>query len=108
MKRFMSFISQIKMSSKQLPKQMLKLIRTDARSTTGKNLRKVLLETRKVHIDQLTPCDVLQLEYHPVKSEDEWKVEMIKELISVRNGNLEIVGFDNDEQEETLNYLCSN
>ena len=30
MKRFMSFISQIKMSSKQLPKQMLKLIRTDA------------------------------------------------------------------------------
>ena len=107
MKRYMNFTEQIMKSSKQLPKQMLRLIRADVRSTTGANLRNILLQTEKVHVDQLKPGDVLQLVYHPLSNEHKWKTNMIKEILKVRSGKVDIDDFDYDELSEILNHLCS-
>ena len=41
MKRFLGFLSQIEKSSKKLPINFLKLVKHDARSTTGSNLRNI-------------------------------------------------------------------
>ena len=86
---------------------MLRLIRTDVRSTTGSNLRNILLQSDKVHVDQLQPVDILGMEYHPVHDEHKWKIKMIKEILDIRSGKIEIDDFDNDELSEILNHLCS-
>ena len=54
-KRFLSFIAQIEKSVKIVPKQLLNCIRSDVRSTTGKNLRKILLLTEKSNVQFLNP-----------------------------------------------------
>ena len=90
----MSFISQIKKSTKQIPKQMLRLNREDVRSTTGCNLRSILRQTQKVHVDHLQTIDVLHLEYHPIKDEDKWKIDIIKEILGVKSNTLEVEEFD--------------
>ena len=107
MKRFMSFVSQIKKSTKQIPKQMLRIIREDVRSTTGSNLRSILQQTQKVHVDHLQTSDVLQLEYHPVQDEDKWKIHIIKEILSVKSNTLEVKEFDDEDLSDILNHLCS-
>ena len=106
MKRFLSFIQQIKNSTKIAVKSLLNSIRLDTRSTTGSNLRNILLKTGKIHIEDLVPNDVLMLEYHPMQEQNEWKVPMILELIEIKQGQLSIPQFDDAEVDEIISFLC--
>ena len=107
MKRFLNFVEQIRKSQKQLPKQMLNIIRRDVRSTTGSNLRKILLQTQKDHVEHLKSTDILEIKYHPIMDEDKWKTSVIKEIVQIRNGKLEVEGFSNLELDEILQHICS-
>ena len=107
MKRFLSFTEQIQKSQKQLPKQMLNIIRRDVRSTTGSNLRQILLHTNKDHVEHLKSSDILQIKYHHIKEEDRWKTDVIKEIVQIKNEKLEVEGFSNPELEEILQHICS-
>ena len=66
-KRFLNFLSQVKDSKKQLPKQMLNLIKRETRSTTGNNLRRILLLTEKNNVELLVSSDAMNIKYHPIK-----------------------------------------
>ena len=58
-KRFLSFLDQIRKSDKTATKFLLETIHQDARSTTGSNLRNILLLTKKTDVHQLVPNDAL-------------------------------------------------
>ena len=58
LERFLSFLEQIRKSKKNIPKQLLSFIKNDTRSTTGSNLRNILLSTDKFNIDELRKDDV--------------------------------------------------
>ena len=60
-KRFLNFIQQIEKSPKTLPNLLLKTIRRDCRSTTGSNLRNILLLTQKSDISELIPADAYKI-----------------------------------------------
>ena len=64
-KRFLGFVSQIENSKKIIPNILLQTIRRDCRSTTGSNLRNILLLTGKDDISELVPSDVAQMVYQP-------------------------------------------
>ena len=106
-KRFLSFIDQILKSKKRLPKLMLNVIKDDIRSTTGKNLRGILLQTNKLNVNQLTVSDSQQLNYHPIDENQKRKIKVIKEVLSTRNEELTVDGFSSMELEEILFHLCS-
>lgn len=106
-KRFLSFIAQIKKSKKRLPKLMLNLIKDDIRSTTGRNLRGILLQTTKVNVGQLVKSDFQQLKYHPIDDNQKWKTDVITEILEIRNDELVVDGFSIMELEEILSHLCS-
>jgi hypothetical protein len=55
--RFLTFIEQIRQSNKSATKFILNSIHLDARSTTGSNVRNILLETDKASISDLSPND---------------------------------------------------
>ena len=69
---------------------MLRLIRRDIRSTTGNNLRKILLLTDKNNVELLVSSDAMRIKYQPIKLEDQWNVGMIQEINQMRNDKLEI------------------
>ena len=86
---------------------MLNLVQNDVRSSTGKNLRGILLQTSKTTVDQLLVEDSSHLEYFPLPQNEQWKVKVLIDILMVKNGEVEIQGFANAEFEENLNYLCA-
>ena len=65
-------------------------MKNDARSTTGYNLRNMMLLFKKNHIDDISEKDIIEYVYAPVEKNDEWKIQIMKELIDVKNGELQI------------------
>jgi hypothetical protein len=41
----------------------------------------------------------LQIKYHPIKEEDKWKTDIMKEIIQIKEEKLEVEGFSNPELE---------
>ena len=107
MKRFLAFLHQIEKSKKNLPKKILKCVMKETRSTTGSNLRKMMILFNKVRVEDISKSDVDAFKYAEVPPGNEWRVEMVKEMIEIRNSNLEVENFDEEELEEILNYLCT-
>ena len=55
LKNYLSFIQQVKKSTKHVLRQLYSLASNDVRTVTGQNLRNILLLTNKLHVDQLDP-----------------------------------------------------
>ena len=106
-KRFLSFIQQIEKSPKLLPNLLLQTIKHDCRSSTGSNLRNILLLTDKEDVSKLAPHDAYQIQFEQVKDDDKWKVDMVLELIDVRWNEAKIENLSVYEIEEILEYICT-
>ena len=78
------------------------------RSTTGSNLRNIMLETDKDNIAILSKRDSEQVKYHPLSKDDEWKKEALIELLDIREGQLEINGLINDKIQQMIETICTN
>ena len=102
-KRFIQFISKIKISSKPILNTLLSAIRMDTRSTTGKNLRQIMIISGKLSIEDIDTEDSNFFEYFPRPVEDDWKSELIKIMMDEREqGNLD------ETDQELMDYLCTN
>ena len=103
-RRFLNFIDMIRKSKKGTPKKLLEHIENDVRSTTGFNLRNIMLATDNVTIASI---DVMKSDVHvPVPEADSWKVIMVSELIDTLNNELEIENMEKQNLEDMLNNLC--
>ena len=107
MSRFLGFLQQIRSSRKSIPKLLLSHICHDVRSTTGKNLRNILLQTDKIDVEDLIKTDVKEIGYFPVPTFEKWKVDVVSEIIDNREGRLYIDGFDEDELNHMINHICT-
>ena len=77
---------------------MMSLVKEDCRSTTGKNLRYILLKTRSASTSNL---DWNTLEYHSTPAHEVWKINFAKDLIEQQS-------FSNDENlKEILEYMLT-
>ena len=106
-KRFLSFINQIRKSPKMIVNHILKAIKFDVRSTTGSNLRNIMLATGKSSVEKLEISDFKSIKYHPIAKEDSWRPEMILELTDIKFDILEVEGFSHEELKEILSYACT-
>ena len=79
----------------------------DVRSTTGRNLRKILLETDKCNVDLLSKHDVKDLSYHETDKEDLWKENILNELIDIKEGPAYLDGFKLEELSEIIELICA-
>ena len=104
--RFLGFLQQIRSSKKSIPKLLLNQISHDVRSTTGKNLRSIMLLANKTCVDQLRKSDVLDIPYHQIDVTESWRVDFLNELIDVKEGKLTTDEFTDDEVNQLINYLC--
>ena len=107
-KRFLSFIEQVKKSTKKIPKQILKLVENDSLSVTGSNLRNIMIFLNKDTIKEISILDVNSIKYSPVSDENKWKISCVKDLIETLQGDMTIDNFSKKEVKEMLDDLCIN
>ena len=104
--RFLGFMEKIDASDKTALKMLKNEAMKDVRSVTGKNYRNIMLLAGKSCVEHVRK-DNLNLKYFPLDEKDGWKVAFIKEIIDVKNDELEVPGFENDELETILLHLCT-
>ena len=106
-KRLIRFIQKIGSCKKGALKTLLKAVKHDCRSTTGANLRKIMLRVNKHNIDDIQVEDIDKLEYNPIPDGEIWRVRMIKELIDVKAGVMAIPDFAFEEITSMIDIICT-
>jgi hypothetical protein len=51
--------------------------------------------------------DLAKLSYFTLDKENKWRIPMIQEIVNLKQGDLEVEGFDNDELNDMLDHLCT-
>ena len=104
LRRYLSFISKVELSKKSPLKTLLGIARSDVRSVTGSNLRRIMLLSGKNSMDELKNVDI---PYNVVPADEAWRVGFVKELLATRHGDLEVPGLLKTEMDEIMDYLCT-
>ena len=102
--RFLSFISSIRRSKKVSLRNLLKVIQYDTRSVTGRNLRKLLLQSGKNDIKNLEPMHGIQ-EFRETPELEKYRSEFIINLLELRE-NMPDTDISFNEIENILAFLC--
>ena len=97
-KRFLKFVGNITIGKKKVLRNLLAVIKYDARSVTGRNLRHMRLMT--VNCDE-NELDVYAQPYQKVPESETWRVSMVQELIEAKTG-----GFCTNMSTKELNDIC--
>ena len=90
MTRLMSFVEKLKESKKPVLRQLLSLTMNNTLSVTGRNLRGILLQTKKNNIKDLTVEDAKGIEYHPLDDSEQWRVVTVTEVLEIKSGEREL------------------
>ena len=107
MKRFINFIEKVAVSPKYVMRRVFVAVKSDCRSTSGNNLRKIMLQAKKNVADNIVNSEVDDLKYAPIPRNNEWKVQLAKEILDIKSGTIEIKLFDNKDLDEVLNYVTT-
>ena len=58
-------------------------------------------------IEEITLHDFKSVKYHEISDTEKWKTVMIKELIDIKFGKLQVGNISDEETEEIINFLCT-
>ena len=86
-------MEQIKRSEKMIAKHLLENIKKDVLSVTGSNLRNIMNLTNHDNIDDICMNDIENLKFNAIPEGCEWRIQMLEELLSVRNSEGFVEGF---------------
>ena len=82
------------------------MIKYDCTSTLGKNLRSIMLQCKKLHVDQIKKRDVDGLTFKELLPTDEWKVGVLKDLLEQRDV-FNSIGWKKKEIQEVIDHICT-
>ena len=83
-RRFLQMIRKMKTSNKPILRTLLATVEDDTKSTTGRNMRCIMLLTERSSIQEVEVEDIEKLVYHKVKEERQWRVELVELLLLAR------------------------
>ena len=69
-------------------------------------LHAIMIASGRDNIKQLENISIDDIEYHPVSDDDKWKIPIIKEIIDVKHGRMNVDGFSFEELDEICGHLC--
>ena len=103
--RFLKFIESIACSEKTAIRNMLKFVKYDCRSSTGSNLRNMMLLAGKTSVDETTSGCFKHQVYKEVPEGEQWRIAFAQEMIEIVSGNMYVESFGRDELEELLHHV---
>ena len=100
----LGFVSSIRNSKKVALRNLLKVLEHDSRSVTGRNLRRLLLQSDENDVRNLTPNHGIH-EFRATPENEKYRVEFIINLMELRE-NIYSTDISNNEIENNLAFLC--
>ena len=89
-------------------RQLYELSKNDVRTTTGSNLRNILLLTNLHSVDLLRPSMVDNIGYRVISYDDQWRVNLIKEIIDMKYGMMDLPDeLTIEEVDGILDFACT-
>ena len=106
-KNFLNFLKQIENGSKSIAKVLLNTVKNDVGSTTGSNIKgiKQLLDVDS--INQININEIKEKTFAEIPVGSEWRIPVLEELLSVRNGNSELENFTKKDIDSMIDIICS-
>ena len=105
--RLIGFTSKIKLTAKPALLNLYYTVKNDCRSITGRNLRKIMLQTKNNYVDDITIEEIKALQYRQIPAGEEWKIALVEEMTNNWFNCVSIPGFKHSEINEILEYVCS-
>ena len=65
-----------------------------------------MLTVNKDNVLDLEPSDSRKIKYHEAKVEDKWRIDVVRELIEVKHGTLQVENINFDEATDIIECLC--
>ena len=106
-KGFLTLTEKLEKSLKHPVRILFNAVKRDCRSTTGSNLRRIMHLVKRTKVSDVQKKDLDCIPFCETKMEDEWRLAMMKELLSVRRNELKVEDFDNCEITEMLDHICT-
>ena len=101
-KRFLQMIKKIRTSEKPILRTLLATVEDNLKSTTGRNLRCIMLLTDRSSVQEVEIKDIEEVLYQAVDDDRRWRVELVQILLEAREEEeLE------DPDLELLEWLCT-
>ena len=107
MKRFMKFTEKLTSSSKRSTRNIFNIIKHDYRSITGWNMRNIMQYCGKNRIHETTPNAVSKKCYRPIPIQEMWRVNILEELLEIRDNINDSAGWNRQEIADCIRYLCT-
>ena len=79
----------------------------DVRSITDQNLNNIKLLCGYDDIDDLKPNSCDDLLFHKVPPGEDWRINLIREIIDVKYDERNIENLDAEEIDEILEFVCT-
>ena len=76
----------------------------DCRSTTGRNIRKLLVANNVINIQDI---DTKLIPYYTIPEGNEWKIELVNEIVNVKAGIANVNNFTVEELNDICEFVCS-
>ena len=83
----------------------MNLVKSDVRTTTGSNLRSIMLLAGKNTIQEVLSSNI-DVKYHKLEEEQKWKTILLGEIIDILHDEKTIDGVEKQELEDILELLC--
>jgi hypothetical protein len=103
--RFLKFTRMLRESRKQVLNCVFKVIKFDCRSTTGRNLRKIMLTTGH-DVYNKADIDFEMKTFYRVLASENWRIPIIKDILRVKHSDFTINNFNVDELDQMLKVVC--
>ena len=67
----------------------------------------LMLLTERSSVDEICREDYKKIDYHKINDSEQWRVSIIEEIIDIKYNQLDVEGFEAEEIEEILNFVCT-
>ena len=105
MKRFMKFTEKLTSSSKRSTRNIFNIIKHYCRSITGRNMRNIMQYCGKNRIHETTPNAVSKKCYRPIPIQEMWRVNILEELLEIRDNINDSAGWNRQEIADCISVL---
>ena len=105
--RYVTFYKSLKESKKFPVRFLARLNENDRETVLGRNLANIALLCNVRNTFELNPKMVKDtVKYRTIPDKERWRVNFAWELLKVREEDVAVNGFDEDELETLLTYIC--
>ena len=106
-KNFMNFTKRIAASKKLAIRVLFETVKYDCQSTTGRNLRRLMVQYELDTIHELGAEATNGKQYATLPEGESWRVDIVKEIVEINQGLLIVTNFTRNELRDILDFAAT-